>query len=92
MCGTWRFWGWPSRWFLRWPPRRGPWRSRTCAVVVAGLVVGEGTAAAAAVVLGLVVALGTVEGLELGLEEGRVVVLVGVQAAEAASVVELEVA
>ena len=56
------------------------------------MVVGEGTAAAAAVVLGLVVALGTVEGLELGLEEGRVVVLVGVQAAEAASVVELEVA
>ena len=43
----------------------------------------EGTAAAA--VLGLVVALGTVEGLELGSEEGKVVGSAGVQAVEAAS-------
>ena len=56
------------------------------------MVAGEGMAAAAAVALGLVVALGTVEGLGLGLVEERVVVSVGVQGVEAASVVELEVA
>lgn len=52
------------------------------------MVAGEGMAAAAAV------ALGTVEGLGLGLGlvEERVVVSVGVQGVEAASVVELEVA
>lgn len=61
MCGTWSFWGLPSWWFLRWSPRRGPWRSRICAVGV-GLVAGEdmAEAVAVAVTLGLVVALGTV--------------------------------
>lgn len=46
---------------MRWSPRRGPWRSRICAVGV-GLVAGEdmAEAVAVAVALGLVVALGTV--------------------------------
>lgn len=52
------------------------------------MVAGEGMAAAGAGALELVVALGTVEGLELGLEEARVVVSV----VEAVSVVEVEVA
>jgi hypothetical protein len=57
-------------------------------VVGVGLVAEEGMAAAA--VLGLVVALATVEGLELGLEEGKVVGSAGVRAVEAASVAAVD--
>lgn len=57
-------------------------------MVGVGLVAEEGMAAAA--VLGLVVALATVEGLELGLEEGKVVGSAGVRAVEAASVAAVD--